>query len=367
MDMFHATMAAPRGLPGGDRCPAQPVGIEESGGLRQPGARGVVFWAVVMSVLAASAVAFAEPLPTSYIYGIDDNSKLWVMTLSGTTGTAQELTGVTTGITSGSANGLAYDSTREQLFAVNQSNDELYWWQQGAPTYTSLGSIATFTAGIGKPVSAAYYNNAYWFLGNGPTGNLLGKLDLTYTNGVPTGVSGTSFTIVGMSGTSSSGGGDMVITPAGMLYAYSAPGLGNFFSVDVTTAASGTVGGHNLISTTPNFGLQLALGVDDTTLYGHDHITGEWFTVDTFTGNTTLIPGFTTLPTGLGFNDLGGSSLQAVPEPSTFVMAAIGGGVLFWQTSRRRRRRRLHGTFRNARNPDPHGEGPPCEDVFPVA
>lgn len=362
MDMFHATLAAPRGLSGGRQFPAERFGAEETGGGRLPGARGAVIWAVVTSVLAASAVAFGAPLPTSYIYGIDDDSKLWVMTLSGTSSGTSQLLG-SSSLTAPTANGLAYDSGREQLFAADTATGELYWWQQGATTYTSLGTISAYTSGIGQPVSAAYFNNAYWFLGSGDPGNVLGKLEVTYVNGAPVSVSGTSFTIIGMSGTSASGGGDMVITPAGMLYAYSAPGLGNFFAVDVTTAASGTVGGYQLISTTPGTGLQLALGVGPTPLlYGHDRGTGDWFTVDTSNGSTTQIPGFNTKPAdNVGFNDLGGSSVQAVPEPSTLALAAMGGGIVCWQVSRRRRRRAAAGTFHGAWERDPHRGCPPLD------
>lgn len=335
MRIFHATRAARLGLRGDGHFPADPGGAPEYGCHRPSAGRGSLLWAVVASMLVASGVAFGGPVPTSYIYGIDDDSKLWVMTLSGTASGTSQLLGTTT-LTGSSANGLAYDNVRQQLYGVDTNTDELYWWQQGAPTYTSLGSIATFTAGLGRPVSAAYYNNAYWFLGEGATGNQLGKLELTFTNGVPTGVSGTSFTIVGMP-TAASGGGDMVITPGGALYAFSAPGPGNFFSVDVTTAASGTVGGYTLITTSTGTGLQLALGIDETTLYGHDRNTGSWYTVDTSNGSTTQIPGLTTLPTGKGFNDLGGSSIQAVPEPSTLALAVIGGVFVTWQMSRRRK------------------------------
>ena len=357
MRTLKATIAAPRGLrpmasQGGLRPMAAQGGLRgsekfwsgwidtpEPGGQRLPGARGAVIWAVFTSVLAASTVAFGDPVSTSYIYGIDDASNLWVMALSSdaTSGTSQLLGSSV--LTAGAANGLAYDSVRDQLFAADTATGDLYWWQQGATNYTSLGIISG-TAVTGKVASAAYWNDAYWFLGQGSTGNVLGKLTLNYTNGAPTGFTGETFTINGMD-PGASGGGDMVITPAGTLFAFSAPGLGTFFSVDVTTASSGTVGGYNLIGFDLGYGLQLALGTDNTTVFGHDRDTGEWFTIDTTNGNETQqVPGFTTLPAnGKGFNDLGGSSVQAVPEPDTLALAAMGGGIVAWQVSRRRRKR----------------------------
>jgi hypothetical protein len=71
-------------------------------------------------------------------------------------------------------------------------------------------------------------------------------------------------------------------------------------------------------------------------LYGHRYSDGSWYTIDTANGAATQIAGFITTPGGAGFHDLGGAA--AVPEPSTFALAAIGlaGGI----ACRIRRRRR---------------------------
>lgn len=342
MRTLHATTAPPRGLREGDSVSADWLDAAENCG-RPPRGRSGLVWAIVASVLAASAAAFAGPVPTSFIYGIDDGSQLWVMGLSDTSSATAQLLGPST-LSGSSANGLAYDRSREQLFGADTVTSELYWWQQGAPTYTSLGSISTYlTGGVGEPVSAAFYDNAYWFLGNGSAGNVISKLSLTYTDGIPTAIaSGTTF-VIGGKAAAASGGGDMVITPTGTLYAYSAQGLGDFFSADLNAIASGTVGGYNLIRASPSapdVGLQLSLGVDDATLYGHDYTTGNWFVVNTSDGSTTQVAGFTTTPVGgKGFRDLGGASIQPVPEPSTLALAAIGGLMVTWQVARRRRRK----------------------------
>lgn len=333
MRTMQTRTAAPSGPRGGERFSASRLGIPDA--THRTRGRGAVAWAVALGVLAASAVAFGSPVSTSYIYGIDDSSQLWVMGLSGTSaGTSQLL--FTTQITGSQANGLAYDSVGEQLFVADEATSNLYWWKQGATNLTLLGSISAYTGGsVGQPQSAAYYDNAYWFFGGGSQGNQLTKLSLDYSGVVPTIASGTTFVIGGMSA-DPSGGGDMVITPLGTLFAYSRPVIGNFFTADLTNIVSGTVDGYQLKSTTVGTGLQLALGTDNTTLYGHDFSTGNWYTVDTSNGTTTQVLGFTTA----GFRDLGGASIQAVPEPSTLVLAGLGGGIVAWHVSRRRRKSR---------------------------
>lgn len=347
MNTPHVTMAAPQLMRGGQQCPAERTGIPESGSHVPSRGRGALVWAVVASVLAAATVAFGQGTGTSsYIFGMEDNNNLWRMELFGTTSGSAKQVG-TSMLTGSNVNGLAYDSVRDQLFAVSTINNDNYlWWlPSGATNFTSLGNITAFTtgAGVGRPVSAAYYDNAYWFLGGLAPGNQLGKLSLTYSgtgaSGVPTGVNGTKFTIAGMP-TTASGGGDLAITKSGILYAFSAPGVGNFFTLDVKTAASGTVEGYSLVKTSTGTGVQLAFGIDGTTLYGQDHRDGNWYTVDTSSGNLTQIPGFITFPGGLGFNDLAGSApgSTVVPEPSACGMVLAGlscGGFAMWRRRKR--------------------------------
>lgn len=325
MNTTHVTIAAPHGMRGGVQCPTERTETPASGGRRPSHGHSPLVWAVVASVLAASTVACGQGF-SSFIFGMDSNSDLWRMEIpSGTSSGAASLR-LSSALPTPGVNALAYDTVRDQLFAVDK-NKTLWYLQGGGTSFTSLGSVSS---GLGQPVSAAYYNDAYWFLGDGAPGNLLGKVSLSYSGGLPSIASGTTFTIAGMP-TAKSGGGDMVITAGGKLYAYSAPGLGNFFTVDVTTAGSGTVGGYSLIKSSSGSGLQLALGSDGTTLYGSG-TTGQWYTVNTSNGNQTLIPGFQTVV----FNDLAGSAIgnPVVPEPSTYAMALVGlacGSFSMWR------------------------------------
>lgn len=286
-------------------------------------------------------VAQAEPIPpNSYIYGIDDANYLWQLDPVSKTSVRVYQTVLT-----GTSNALAYDTGRSDLYAVDGSND-LWWWNAvvDAPvkvaTAAQLGLSPTNTDD--QPWSAAYYNNSYWFFrGNGLAGtNDLSRVAFDYTGGTPSFQSLATFTISGPTLTDNSFG-DIAIKPDGTLYAYNHATAGRFYSLDLTTASSGTVGGFNLISTTSGTGLQLSFNPDYSLLYGHDYDTGKWYEVNTVSGALVEVAGFTSLPdNNKGFRDLGGATIAAVPEPSTLMLASIGAGATFWTASSRRRRRR---------------------------
>lgn len=306
-----------------------------------PAATKGVFWAVVVTCLVVSSLAFGAPVTPSFIYGIDDAKNLWVMNLdSQTSGTLFQAFFSGTG----EPNGLAYDSGRNDLYAVDSSNN-LYWWRQGATNFSLIASGSTLGIGSGngllstQPWGAAYYDNAYWFFqGSGVSDTLLGsnileKVSLDYSGGTPTVSSVTTFVATAITGSNSFG--DIAITPGGTLFAYTTSG--DFYSLDLTTAGGGTVGGYSLINTTSGTGLQIAFGSDNTTLYGHNFADSSWYTVNTSNGTLTSI---TSPAPGRSFRDLGGSAVQAVPEPSTMVLAALGGAIVAWRVARRRRRTR---------------------------
>lgn len=144
--------------------------------------------------------------------------------------------------------------------------------------------------------------------------------------------------------------GDIAITPSGMLYAYTSGAQGgNFYSLDLTTASGGAVGGFNLISsgttvsgTTP-IGLQISFNEDYTVLYGHNYNDGNWYHVDTATGSLTDLDFVTTTgTTSTGFRDIGGASISLVPEPTT--LALVGTAAAAIATTLRRRVRRVSAT-----------------------
>lgn len=342
MRTLNVTMAAPRGRMAGAVPPAAWPAAPEIAGRR--GTIASVFWAVAATAIALSAVAFGgPPQAPSYIYGIDDTNSLWEMDLVGLVSGSIAQTAL-----AGTSNGLAYDTARSDLFAVDGQNN-LWWWNQGTPQYEIIGSAAALgitTASGDQPWSAAYYDNAYWFfLGNGLAGtNQLRRVGLDYTSGPqPTVSSIATYTVTEITG--SNAFGDIAIAGSGAnegkLYAYTYKDPGNFYSLDLTTIASGT-SGYSLISTTSGTGLQIAFNSDYSVLYGHNYDDGTWYTIDTGNGALTQIfdgeTPFTTITgDGKGFRDLGGSSVQSVPEPSTWALATVGVGFAAWRVVRRRR------------------------------
>jgi len=289
-----------------------------------------------------SGLVQADPSPpNSYIYGIDDANYLWQLDPVSKTSVQLYQTPLT-----GISNALAFDTGRSDLYAVDGAND-LWWWNvvidapQKVATATQLG-LSGSNSSNDQPWSAAYYDDSYWFFrGNGLAGtNDLSRVVFDYTGPTPTFQNYQTFTISGTSLTDNSFG-DIAIKPDGALYAYNHETAGRFYSLDLTTAASGTVGGFNLISTTTGTGLQLSFSSDYSTLYGHNYEDGKWYEVNTSSGALVEVAGFTSLPdSNKGFRDLGGAAVASVPEPSTLMLASIGAGAAFWTASSRRRRRR---------------------------
>lgn len=315
-------------------------------GARIPGGCRSLAWAVVMTCLAVSSLAFGAPLAPTFIYGVADDGALWVMNLSAqTSGTLPpRYTGA------GRPNGFAYDSTRNDLY-VTDVNSNLYWWRQGEADFSLIatGSALGITGGSGlafQPQNAAYYDNAYWFFRGSENpadidlgSNILTKVSLDYSGSTPIVTGFASYTATQISG--SNAFGDIAIRPDGTLYASAKTAL---YSLDLTTIGSGTVGGYTLISSSNALGLQIAIGSDNVTLYGQKYVDGTWYTIDTSDGTMTQVGTFTTLVNGggtAGFPDLAGSAVQPVPEPSTLVLAALGGGMVAWQMVRRRRREKF--------------------------
>jgi hypothetical protein len=296
--------------------------------------RSAVGFCVAILIASWSLHASAAP---ALIYGVDNNADIYEIDPVAQTATLA----LSTVITSGTCNSLAFDSVREQLFFIGQGTT-LYAWQKGSGSVQSVGLVP---GSPDDPNNAAFYNDAYWnFEFNS---NNLYKLSLTYPGGVPT-ISGTAvYSINSMSlppsgtvGFNTNTFGDIAINATtGILYASTT--RGRFYSVDLNGDPTNTFT-EILPPTAPSgtdnsYGLQLSYNTDYSILYGHSYETGDWFTVNPGTGAGTSIGFNTTTAGGKGFRDLGGAAV--VPEPPTYALAAVAlSACAGWQTLRRRKR-----------------------------
>lgn len=297
--------------------------------------RFAVWFCVAVTITSWSLEALAGPVP-ALVYGVDNNADIYEVDPVSQTTTLV----LGTAVTSGTCNSLAYDSVREQLFFIGQTNT-LYSWQRGSGGVQSVGTVP---GSPNDPNNASFYNDAYWYFDF--NSNNLYKLSLTYPGGVPA-VSGTSlYAITGMSlppsgtvGFNTNTFGDIAINDStGILYASTT--RGRFYSLDLNGDPTNTFT-EILPATAPSgtdntYGLQLSFNTDYSVLYGHSYETGDWYTVNPSTGAATSLGFTTTTAGGKGFRDLGGAA--AVPEPPTFALAAVAvSGCAAWQTLRRRR------------------------------
>lgn len=294
---------------------------------------------LLAAVAAASWPLAASAVPSSAImYGVDNNSDIYeVDPVAKTFSLALSST-----LTSGTSNSLAFDSARDQLFFIG-TGTSLFTWTKGSGSVQSLGAVP---GNPNDPNNAAFYNDAYWYFDF--NSNDLYKLSLSYSGGVPS-ISGTSlYSINGMNlppsgtvGFNTNTFGDVAInTITGMLYASTT--RGRFYSVnlngDPTNTFTEIAPAIAPVGTDNTYGLQLAFNTDSSVLYGHSYESGDWYTVSLADGARTSID-FTTTPfAGKGFRDLGGSTV-AVPEPPTFALAVMGlSGGLGWHVLCRRNR-----------------------------
>lgn len=209
-------------------------------------------------------------------------------------------------------NGNALDTVNNRLYYADTfdlMNSDLYYYDFSTATQvhatTSYGYLGGLVAG------ASFYNGKYYYVANDNDD----LHEVSFDAGglvVSDNVILPDFT----GNTKKLGFGDIVISPAGILYGSASlgGGLSEFFSIDLNTHTYTTIATHG--------GQQLAYGSDGT-LYGHNAGTGEFFTVDVSTGTLTSIGYVTGSVTGQ-FTDLASGEL-CEPEIET----AWGDGLDF--------------------------------------
>lgn len=248
---------------------------------------------------------------SGFIYGVADNNHIYQMNVDSKTTT--DVFDASPFVGSALTNAAAFDTARNQLFVHGAS--KLWVWNGGA-TMTMVATNAQMGITIAPPDNAAFYRDAYWFFT--PTTNTLNKLSLTYTGGQPSFGSLQQFTIAGAPTTKNVFGDIAINAKTGILYATNSLANNNFFySVDIS---SGTPTNYTPVKLIGDAPMQLSFSADYGTLYGTQFANGRWYTVDTTTGNATLIPGFTTP----GFRDLGGAAPVAWPWTSLVASNDIG-------------------------------------------
>jgi len=296
--------------------------------------KSCVLIAAVTAAIATGTQAEAASIPP-VLYGVDVANDIWSIDPVAQT-TTKVLTSSEIGQT---ANALAFDQSRGQLFFVNAANTFEYW-ESATNTIKSVGGLSLGLTS--DPNNAAFYNDAFWYFEH--NSNVLRRATLSYTGvgdtAVPSVSSLANFPVLGMNptGINTNTFGDIAIDHnTGTLYASTS--RGRFYSLDLSNPS---LSFNEIVPSQGNdrtVGLQLSFDQLSSTLYGHNYRSGDWYTIDTTTGSLTQIAGFNTLVAGgRGFRDLGGAA--PVPEPSTIGLAAVGlvGGLGYTGIRRRRRK-----------------------------
>lgn len=187
----------------------------------------------------------------------------------------------------GYSNALAYDPALNTLYftaprAVNVSPSPLYSYNIDTEALTHLQDLT------GSVVGAEFYNGEYLYIAE-KTNNLM-SIDLPA--GLPVlfksefGGAPADFTF-----------GDFAISDAGMLYGSTRVAPQMFFTLDLINNVYSEPLGADALD------LQLAFGSNGV-LYGTNHATGKFYTVDCETGGKTPLP-----LTAVGFADLAAGTL----------------------------------------------------------
>lgn len=256
---------------------------------------------VFTSTPALQADVSAESVPNVF-YAVDNLGAIWeVDPVAGSSVKVNE-----TGLAG--LNSAAYDNVRDQLFFMSGTgaNTLLYYWNKSTTGPASVVPVANFSQ-LGSPTvapnNAAFHNGSYWFISD----RTLTRITFTYgLDGSPTGPVRSSFDLASYTVPVFPGGtfGDIVITPAGMLYGSSRPS-GLFFSLDLNLLGStGNIVYKEIGSVPPGF--QLSFNNDFSLLYAVNSNTSELGTVNLGTGAFTVVGSVNT--GGSEVTDLAGAS-----------------------------------------------------------
>jgi hypothetical protein len=299
----------------------------------------VIALAAVFAAVAVSA--WAGPIAPAFIYGIDNNNDIYEVDPLG----KSSVLVLSQAAAGGNSNSLAYDTAREDLFFIGPDLKLKYWTTASGTTVSDVGASPIVSDNNAN--NAAYFNNAYWFFDF--NSNVLNKISLAYSgtgvDAIPSISGSAAYSIAGMDlpdpgpGLNTNTFGDIAIkVDTGILYASTT--RGRFYSVDLNGDPTNTflqLAPAIATSGTDNtLGLQLSFNSDYSVLYGHSYENGAWYEVALSDGTRTSIDFSTTPFDGKGFRDLGGAAV--VPEPSSLVLACVGGvGGIAWSLFRRRR------------------------------
>jgi hypothetical protein len=298
---------------------------------------GMWITSIGLGIVAAllPSPAEANGAPATAIYGIASDNNIYAMDpLTGQT--TETISTASLSLTGSLANAFALNRDRSQVYFLS-SDKILYFWDRPSG---ALGQVAT-AADLGLetaalPRNATFFSDRFWFIDAGD--NLLRSAVIAFgTNGLPSGAALQSpLTVTGVTGFLNPN--DIIYNPtAQKIFGSDLSGAtNNFFEIDMSSL-TGSRPSTALYAQPGGVGLQLAYDSEFSVLYGANFETGQWYTVDTFSGGTfNAISGAVT-PEAFRMRDLAGG-LVAVPEPGT--LALCGSGIVFGVGMMCRRRRR---------------------------
>jgi hypothetical protein len=299
-----------------------------------------------------------SPAKAQFVYGGGRDGNIYEIDLAAKTTTVLISTGFTGLGGTGVADGLANDTTRNNLFYFDpNSNLQVLGQGQAARQVASAAQLGT--GGL-QPQNAAFWNNNLWFFSR--DSNVLNQVSFTYpVDNTPVFGAVTQFTLSNVPNTGLNTGnslnnfGDIAITSEGLLFAVTNGGngsninrTGRLYTLDLTSLDATTINGTytQIDGNLGAGGLQIAFNENYSVLFANRALglqpgqTGSWSTIDTSNGDITAFsPTFVTTVTSpdgtFGFLDLSDSVTPVrIPGPLPLLGAAA---ALGWSRKLRNR------------------------------